>query len=72
MNKMICDDCDTVYVGQTGRDFIERYKEHLPMSNNNNVKSTYGRHLLQQTEIIEILKQPLYRCKVVRNYLFIL
>ena len=28
--KLNCNDCNKFYIGQTGRKFIERYKEHLP------------------------------------------
>ena len=44
--KMVCDDCDKHYIGQTGRGFFERYKEHLPRSNSNITKSTYAKHLI--------------------------
>ena len=41
--KMICDDCDMHYIGQTGRVFFERYKEHLPTSISNINKSNYAK-----------------------------
>ena len=51
--KLICDDCDCYYVGQTGRPFIKRFKEHTPhksISKNigslDNIKSNYARHLI--------------------------
>ena len=28
--KLICDDCDAFYVGQTGRGFLKRFAEHRP------------------------------------------
>ena len=44
--KIICDDCDMFYIGQTGRAFKERFKEHLPKSNLNTVRSNYAKHLM--------------------------
>lgn len=41
--KMICDNCDMFYIGQTGRAFVDRLKEHLPKSN---LKSNYANHLM--------------------------
>jgi hypothetical protein len=35
INKIKCTDCSMFYVGQTGRSFNTRLKEHLPKTNNN-------------------------------------
>lgn len=43
--KMICDECDMVFIDQTGRAFIQRFKAHLPESNFNTIKSKYAKHL---------------------------
>ena len=51
--KLICDDCDRFYIGQTGRPFIKRFREHTPQSHFNrgdfsidNIKSNFTRHLI--------------------------
>ena len=41
-----CDDRDKFYIGQTGRALKERFKEHLPKSNLNTVRSNYAKHLM--------------------------
>ena len=45
--KIVCDDCDKFYIGQTGRGFKDRYIEHLPKKNVNNIKSSYAQHLME-------------------------
>lgn len=42
--KLICDDCDKQYIGQTGRNFTVRFKEHT--SNTSRSKSVFGQHLI--------------------------
>ncbi|CAK1596620.1 unnamed protein product [Parnassius mnemosyne] len=45
--KLVCDECHAVYVGQTGRNFETRYKEHLAAYRNCNPdKSHFAKHLL--------------------------
>ena len=51
--KLTCDNCDTIYIGQTGRSFRTRYSEHesalnrLNRSDNINMQSTsaFANHL---------------------------
>ena len=31
--KLTCNNCDEIYIGQTGRPFKERFSEHLPTKN---------------------------------------
>ena len=54
------------YIGQTGRRFEERFKEHLPMKNVINSKSTYAQHLIDcdhsYTNFSVNLK-PIHFCK---------
>ena len=61
-----CDDCDRFYIGQTGRGFEIRFKEHLPKKNNINTKSNYAQHLIdydhKYTSFSDNLK-PLHYCK---------
>jgi hypothetical protein len=43
--KLTCPDCDKVYVGQTGRKFSDRYKEHRYAYRSNNQSYSFARHL---------------------------
>jgi hypothetical protein len=43
--KLICPDCHKAYVGQTGRQFAIRYKEHKAAFFNNSNISTFAKHL---------------------------
>lgn len=42
---MNCNDCSKFYIGQTGRQFYTRYKEHIPTLKNNK-HSTFAEHLI--------------------------
>ena len=44
--KLKCNDCDKIYLGQTGRPMKDRFKEHLPTGNLNNLKSNFARHII--------------------------
>ena len=50
--KLSCNDCNSFYIGQTGRGFLKLFKEHTPKRhlNNltllNNIKSNFARHLI--------------------------
>jgi hypothetical protein len=58
--KLICPDCSKAYVGQTGRRFTDRYKEHKAAFHHNTNNSSFARHLAEHTHafgpIDEILK----------------
>lgn len=41
--KLTCKDCHKVYIGQTGRNFKTRFKEHMVGTSRN--KSVFGQHL---------------------------
>jgi hypothetical protein len=43
---MRCMDCQLKYIGQTGRTFKTRYKEHIQAIRNNNSNSGYSNHML--------------------------
>jgi hypothetical protein len=43
---MNCKDCELKYIGQTGRDFRTRYKEHIQAIRTNNPNSKYAQHIL--------------------------
>ena len=44
--KLKCDNCNKFYLGQTGRPIKERFKEHLPTGNLENLKSNFARHII--------------------------
>jgi hypothetical protein len=44
--QMKCLDCPLRYIGQTGRTFKIRYKEHIQEIRNNNGNSGYSNHIL--------------------------
>jgi len=46
--KIKCGDCDSFYIGQTGRPFRIRYNEHRPNIKNNKQSSTFAQHLLDK------------------------
>jgi hypothetical protein len=43
--KLTCPDCHKAYVGQTGRQFSTRYKEHQTFFRNKNNSSNFAKHL---------------------------
>jgi hypothetical protein len=44
---MKCINYPLKYVGQTGRTFYTRYKEHIQAIRNNNINSGYSNHILR-------------------------
>jgi hypothetical protein len=44
--QMKCLDCPLKYIGQTGRTFNIRYREHIQVIRNNNNNSGYSNHIL--------------------------
>jgi hypothetical protein len=60
---MKCMDCPLKYIGQTGRTFKTRYKEHKQAIRNDNSNSGYSKHILNMghtcgsiTETMKALK----------------
>jgi len=47
--KLICPDCNKGEVGQTGRSFEMRFKEHKYAFKTNNHTSNYAKHILGQS-----------------------
>jgi hypothetical protein len=47
MYQMRCMDWPLKYIGQTGRTFKTRYKEHIQAIRNNNGNSGYSKHILK-------------------------
>jgi hypothetical protein len=46
--KLICPDCHKTYVGQTGRQFLTRYKEHKAAFLNSSNTSSFAKHLSEE------------------------
>ena len=46
--KLKCNDCDKIYLDQTGRPFKERFSEHLSKKNLENIKSNFVRHIIDE------------------------
>ena len=46
--KLSCPDCNKAYVGQTGRRFSTRYKEHKTAFRNNNQTYSFAKHLNEE------------------------
>jgi hypothetical protein len=44
--KLKCNDCHLQYIGQTGRSFLTRYKEHIRAIRYNKEASGYAQHIL--------------------------
>ena len=47
--KLICPDCNKTYVGQTGRRFSIRYKEHMTAFRYNSNNSSFAKHLMEES-----------------------
>jgi len=46
--KISCKECDKFYIGQTGRPFKIRYKEHRPNTQNLKQNSAFAQHLIDE------------------------
>jgi hypothetical protein len=61
--KSKCIDCPRQYIGQTGRNFKRRYREHIRYIRNNRNTSGYVQHILEtghafgrMSGIVEVIK----------------
>jgi hypothetical protein len=45
--EMRCKSCDLKYIGQTGRNFRIRYKDHIHAIHSNKTTSRYAQHILE-------------------------
>lgn len=64
--RLVCNDCEMYYIGQTGRTFLHRYKEHLPKNSTNSESSSYARHLVTNSHTytdFETNCRPLHICR---------
>jgi hypothetical protein len=62
--QLECEDCNRKYVGQTGRSFHTRYKEHKGDFDNNYHKSLFAKHLLEEGHSM----QPMESCMKILEY----
>ena len=46
--KLTCPDCHKMYIGQTGRQFSTRYKEHMTAWRNLSTTSSFAQHLIEE------------------------
>jgi hypothetical protein len=66
--KLSCSDCDGFYVGQTGRGFLSRFKEHKPPTfyrNFDAIKSNFAKHLVNENHSYNDFRtnlKPLHFC----------
>jgi hypothetical protein len=58
--KLICPDCGRAYVGQTGRSFSVKYKEHHLSYRTNNTNSSYAQHLLENSHTFASIDKALH------------
>jgi hypothetical protein len=57
--QMRCKVCDLKYVGQTGRTFRTRYKEHIRGIKTNGQKSKFGQHILDATHNYDTIEKTI-------------
>ena len=63
--RIQCVECDKFYIGQTGRKFIERFKEHLPKKKPQTTSSNYALHLINENHNYTGFKEnmePIHVC----------
>jgi hypothetical protein len=49
--KLTCPDCNKAYVGQTGRGFARRFKEHKNAFRSSSNTSNYAKHILELSHL---------------------
>lgn len=62
--RLTCSDCPKFYIGQTGRSFEKRFKEHLPKPTLIEQKSKFADHLIHTSHSIQDCTKNL---KILRN-----
>ena len=67
--RLTCPDCNKAYVGQTGRRFATRFKEHEKAFRSNNHTSSFAKHLNEEAHsfgpmnsIVQILHCRVFDC----------
>jgi predicted GIY-YIG superfamily endonuclease len=59
VRKLTCPDCNVAYIGQTGRNFNKRYKEHKSVFKTNSHTSNYDKHILEQSHTFGPIHQTM-------------
>ena len=59
--KLICPDCNKTYVGQTGRLFSTRYKEHKAAFHNNSNTSSFAKNLIEESHSFDPMNNIMQR-----------
>ena len=57
MYKITCGHCDSVYIGETGRKFSTRMKEHAKSKAKRDDKSLFGKHCNDEGHSIKVAEQ---------------
>jgi hypothetical protein len=65
--QLKCLDCPKKYIGQTGRTFKTRYKEHLQAIRNNQPGTGYSRHILDFGHTCGNIKKTLTILRKAKN-----
>jgi hypothetical protein len=65
--KMTCQSCQKVYIGQTGRNLITRYKEHIRNIRFNKDDSAFAQHMLDQGQQYRPIEQIMELIKYARK-----
>ena len=57
--KLTCPDCNKAYVGQTGRNFAARFKEHKYAFRTNSHMSNFAKHTIEQSHSFEPIEDTM-------------
>ena len=55
--KITCNECDCRYIGQTGREFKTRFKEHIRALRSPETDSTFAEHLIESNHTYTGIKE---------------
>ena len=58
--KLTCPDCNKVYVGQTGRCFTQRFKEHRNAFKSSRNTSNYAKHALEHSHSFGPIQETMH------------
>jgi hypothetical protein len=57
--KLTCPDCEKAYIGQTGRDFTTRFKEHRHAFRTANQSNSFAKHLTENLHHFGCMKETM-------------
>jgi hypothetical protein len=64
---MACKDCELKYIGQTGRTFRTRYKEHIREIKTNGQKSKFAQNILDTTHNYDTIEHTMELLHLEKN-----